>query len=168
MADSVTPTIQSDETTLGSDYRDSLRLWLRLLACTSTIEKRLQRGLSAEFQSGLTRFDILAALDRNPEGMTMTELATALLVSNGNVTGRVQTLLRDGYVEVTRLEHDQRFAVASLTTAGKEHFTQMAAEHHRWVGAMFANLTAEKRSQLADLLGDLKKSITASEGSKLQ
>ncbi|MEE4206995.1 MAG: MarR family transcriptional regulator [Erythrobacter sp.] len=153
---------QRQEAQGAADYRPTLRLWLRLLACTSAIEKRLQRGLAAEFSSGLTRFDILAALDRNPDGMTMSALAEALLVSNGNVTGRVQMLRRDGYVEVNRLESDQRVSIATLTPEGREHFAAMAARHHRWVEEMFADLPPEGRAQLFAMLGDLRKSILAS------
>lgn len=153
---------EEDEGHLPADFRPTLRLWLRLLACTTAIEKHLQRGLSSEFCSGLTRFDILAALDRNPDGMTMSALADALLVSNGNVTGRIQTLRRDGFVEVNRSKQDQRVSIATLTAAGKEHFAQVALRHHQWVAELFAQLPAANRAQLFEALGGLRASILAS------
>ncbi|NWN33363.1 MarR family transcriptional regulator, partial [Klebsiella michiganensis] len=66
------------------DDRGSVRLWLRLLTCTTVIEKRLKRGFADRYDITLPRFDVMAALDRHPEGMTMGQLSQALLVSNGN------------------------------------------------------------------------------------
>lgn len=153
--------LEAEHPRADADARETLRLWLRLLSCTTTIEKRLQRGLAADFSSSLTRFDILAALDRNPDGMTMSALACALLVSNGNVTGRVQTLRRDGYVEVVQLATDQRVSMVSLTPAGKVYFGEMASAHHGWVDEMLGDLPGEKRDVLFELLGDLKRCVAS-------
>ena len=92
----------------------NVRLWLRLLGCTTQIEKRVQRGLAERFGSTLPRFDVLAALDRRGTGMTMGELSRALLVSNGNVTGIVKTLARDGFVALEPLPGDRRVSVVTL------------------------------------------------------
>ena len=37
-----------------------LRVWLRLLACTSLIEARVRRGLRESFDTTLPRFDLMA------------------------------------------------------------------------------------------------------------
>ena len=147
------------ETAQPGDDRENLRLWLRLLGCTTAIEKHLQRRLAAEFSSSLTRFDILATLERQARGMTMSELAAALLVSNGNVTGRVQTLRRDGFVQVVQLRTDQRVSMVSLTPAGREHFAAMAAAHHGWVEEQLGGMPVAEREQLSALLSGLKDSL---------
>ncbi len=146
------------------DGRETLRLWLRLLGCTTTIEKHLQRRLATEFSSSLTRFDILAALDRRPDGMTMSELAAALLVSNGNVTGRVQTLKRDGFVEVVQLKSDQRVSMVSLTASGAEHFEGMAVAHRGWVDDMLGGLGTGQRERLSAILTELKDHVAEAQG----
>lgn len=43
-----------------------MRLWLRLLTCTTVIEKRLKRGFADQYDITLPRFDVMAALDRHP------------------------------------------------------------------------------------------------------
>jgi hypothetical protein len=48
--------------------RSSVRLWLRLLSCAMAIEKTVQRRLAERFGTTLPRFDLLAALERKPEG----------------------------------------------------------------------------------------------------
>ena len=82
--------------------RSSVRLWLRLLSCTMAIEKDVQRRFAARGAT-LARFDVLAALDRHRQGMTMGALSRALLVSNGNVTQLVQKLAKDGLVRMRDL-----------------------------------------------------------------
>src|SRR5690606_35795150 len=77
------------KTDLALEARERLRLWLRLLACTTTIEQAIRARLRAEFHTSLPRFDVLAILARSDAGLTMGELSRRLMVSNGNVTGLV-------------------------------------------------------------------------------
>jgi DNA-binding MarR family transcriptional regulator len=138
-----------------------IRLWLRLLSCTMVIEKRLQRRLAEQFSTTLPRFDILAALDRNPGGMMMSELSRALLVSNGNVTALIKTLVRDGYVAIAPSPSDRRASIVDITDTGRAHFAELAAAHHGWLEAMLEGVGRQEREALFDLLGELKASIAA-------
>lgn len=146
------------------DERASLRLWLRLLSCTMVIEKRLQRRLASRFGSTLPRFDVLAALERHPEGLTMGALSQALLVSNGNVTGLVRGLAAEGYVQVEPSPDDGRVSIARLSQMGREHFAAAAAAHQHWIEEMFGGLDAQEREALHALLGSLKQSISTAAG----
>lgn len=147
------------------DERASLRLWLRLLSCTMTIEKRLQRRLASRFGSTLPRFDVLAALDRHPEGLAMGALSKALLVSNGNVTGLVRGLVAEGYVEVDPSPEDGRVSIARLSKAGRAHFAEAAAAHQNWIEEMFAGLDTADVAALHTLLATLKESIATAASS---
>ena len=144
--------------------RTSVRLWLRLLSCTTVMEKRIRRRLADRYDATLPRFDVLAALDREPDGMTMGALSRKLLVSNGNVTGVVQALLRDGYVGLAASPTDGRASIVRLTADGQEYFVGLAEAHHEWVEDMFAGLSRTEREALYDLLGALKLSIAADLG----
>ena len=146
--------------------RSSVRVWLRLLSCTMAIEKEVQRRF-AEQGMTLPRFDVLAALDRHPEGMAMGALSRALLVSNGNVTQLVQTLVRDGLVEMRTLPSDRRSSIVRLTDEGRERFASLAEAHHGWIDRMLAGLDFTQRERLYVALGVLKMSIArASQGGK--
>ena len=57
------------------DGKQRLRLWLRLLRASRTIEAELRERLSTEFDTTLPRFDVMAALYRAPDGMLMSELS---------------------------------------------------------------------------------------------
>ena len=75
-----------------------LRLWLRLLKVTRSVENDIREKLRVEFGSTLPRFDVLAALYQFPKGLRMSELSGLLKVSNGNVTGIVDRLVKDGLI----------------------------------------------------------------------
>ena len=55
--------------------KQRLRLWLRMLRASKTIENEVRERLKKTFDVTLPRFDVLAALYRHPEGLTMTALS---------------------------------------------------------------------------------------------
>ena len=50
------------ESRVDDDDHRSLKLWLRLLTCSSLVETRVRSRLRAEFDCTLPRFDLVAAL----------------------------------------------------------------------------------------------------------
>ncbi|HEX4181176.1 MAG TPA: MarR family transcriptional regulator, partial [Caulobacteraceae bacterium] len=88
----------SDPADATPDHKLTLRLWLRLLGCSTLIEKTVRARLTTEFDTTLPRFDVLAALERSPKGLQLGELSRYLLVSNGNVTGVIARLTAEGLV----------------------------------------------------------------------
>jgi len=148
----------------GAADRSSIRLWLRLLSCTTVIEKRIRRRLTERYDATLPRFDVLAALDRAPNGMTMGALSRKLLVSSGNVTGVVQALLRDDYVVLAPSPTDGRVSIVRLTASGQDYFAGLSEAHHEWIDAMLAGMSRADKDALYDLLGSLKLSLAADSG----
>ncbi|HYJ52850.1 MAG TPA: MarR family transcriptional regulator [Allosphingosinicella sp.] len=138
--------------------RSSVRLWLRLLSCTMAIEKDVQRRF-AERGATLARFDVLAALDRAPQGVTMGALSRALLVSNGNVTQLVQKLVRDGLVRIAPSPTDKRASIVRFTAKGRAEFAGLAAAHNDWIDGLVGDMDGEAREKLYHALGELKRSI---------
>lgn len=120
--------------------KQSLRLWLRLLSCALVIEKRIRQQLIEEFDTTLPRFDLLAALERHEDGLTMSELSNSLLVSNGNVTSIVERLVDEGLVERQQSAADRRVLRVALTARGRRQFAAMASVHEGWIEAMMADL----------------------------
>ncbi|RMD90827.1 MAG: MarR family transcriptional regulator [Alphaproteobacteria bacterium] len=143
--------------------KQSLRLWLRLLSCATVIEKRLRTRLAREFHTTLPRFDVLAALERHPDGLTMGELSHALMVSNGNVTGVANRLLADGLIEREVDARDRRTFRVRLSRKGREEFATMAKVHEGWVDDMFADLTNEEIETLMEQLIRVRRSVAQSE-----
>jgi DNA-binding MarR family transcriptional regulator len=141
----------------------SVRLWLRLLSCSMVVEKRLRRRFEAHHNTTLPRFDVMAALERAPGGLTMGELSRKLLVSNGNVTGLVRQLEAQGHVRAAAPANDRRASIVALTDAGRATFAELAASHHAWLKAILAHMAPDRQELLFELLGELRDSIEAEE-----
>jgi DNA-binding MarR family transcriptional regulator len=147
------------ETRVAEDHHESLRLWLRLLTCTLMIERSVRAGLRERFAITLPRFDLMAQLERNPEGLRMGELSRRLMVTGGNVTGLTNQLVDEGLVKRRPIPGDRRAHAVRLTPKGKRAFDAMAAEHEGWIIGMLAGVTAPDRARLYALLGDLKATL---------
>jgi DNA-binding MarR family transcriptional regulator len=147
------------ESVVAEDDRLQLRLWLRLLTCTDLIEERVRGRLRTEFATSLPRFDVLAQLDRSPDGLTMGALSSRLMVSNGNVTGLIETMARDGLVERRANPADGRSALISATAAGRDLFGRMAPAHQGWIDGMMAGMSRAEMVLALELLGKLKQSV---------
>jgi DNA-binding MarR family transcriptional regulator len=144
------------EARIHSEHPDELRLWLRLLTCTQLIETRVRSNLREQFGTTLPRFDLMAQLEREPNGMLMKDLSKRMMVTGGNVTGITDQLVTEGLVERNDVEGDRRAYRVRLTARGRKAFTAMACEHEHWIVDAFAALSATERATLAKLLGRLK------------
>jgi DNA-binding MarR family transcriptional regulator len=152
------------ETRVSRDHHESLRLWLRLLAATNLVESRVRRLLQERFATTLPRFDLMAQLERAPQGLKMGELSRRLMVTGGNVTGVTDMLEREGLVARSADPLDRRAYRVRLTPAGRKVFRAMADEHERWIVEAFAGLTRREINDLFVLLGKLKTQVRANEG----
>lgn len=141
-----------------------VRLWLRLLSCSTIIEKRLRRRFVTEFETTLPRFDVMAALDRRPEGVSMGELSRDLLVSNGNLTALVRQIEKSGQLTLNVDPSDRRTQIVCLTEAGRENFARQASAHHSWIRSMFGGMSRDDQQALYKLLDELKSSIGSARG----
>ncbi len=129
-----------------------LKAWVRLLAVTRRTESELREFLRVKHGTTLPRFDVMAALYRRREGVTMSELSRMLLVSNGNATAVVDRLEADGFVRRSPSDTDRRTVFAALTPDGLAQFEVYAAEHEAEVNRIFGGLTEPELDQLSDLL----------------
>ena len=137
-----------------------LRLWLRLLKCSNTVESRVRSRLRDDFQSTLPRFDVLAQLDAaGDDGLTMGELSRRLMVTNGNLTGLTERLVKEKLVLRTTVAHDRRAQRIRLTKAGRKAWQQMAKHHRKWIENMFHEVSESEVDHLYRLLGKLKQSV---------
>jgi DNA-binding MarR family transcriptional regulator len=140
------------------DHESELRLWLRLLTCTTLIEGEIRRRLRHEFDVTLPRFDLMAQLDKSPAGMTLGELSQRMMVSNGNVTGLSERLVALGLLDRRQSPSDRRAQLVSLTPEGRRAFRTMARAHEGWIAEFFANLAPADIEALMRLLAKTKAS----------
>src|SRR5437899_6789985 len=146
------------ETIARSDDHRALRIWLRLLTCTQMIERVVRSRLRERFGTTLPRFDLMAQLERHPEGLKMNELSRLLMVTGGNVTTIVDQVEKEGLVERLDEPSDRRAFRIRLTKAGERSFGDMARAHEEWVVDLLAGLSRREHEELLKLLAKLKAS----------
>jgi DNA-binding MarR family transcriptional regulator len=139
-----------------SEHPEALRLWLRLLTCTQIVEKRVRSRLRERFDTTLPRFDLMAQLERSPEGLKMNELSRRMMVTGGNVTGITDQLAAEGLVDRVDVEGDRRAYRVRLTAKGRKLFNEMARQHESWIVEAFAGLSEKDIAVLHKLLGKVK------------
>ncbi|WP_375263958.1 MarR family winged helix-turn-helix transcriptional regulator [Palleronia sp.] len=105
--------------------------------------------LRTEFQTTLSRFDVMAALARSDAGLKMSALSGVLRVSNGNITGIVDRLVKDGFVIRVQVPGDRRASLARLTRKGTEEFARQAEAHEAWVSELLSDFPADEADALA-------------------
>ncbi len=147
------------ESRVIDEHHQALKLWLRWLSCTTRIEDAIRKRLAAEFGTTLPRFDLMAQLERQPEGLTMRELSKRLMVTGGNVTGITDQLESEGLVVRAPHPTDRRAFSVQLTPAGRKLFRRMASTHERWVVELFAGWSPEQKTAMHEQLALLKQHL---------
>lgn len=144
--------LKLDQVSLEDPAKTRLRLWLRLLKVTRGLEAEVREGLRTQFQSTLPRFDVLAALQRFPKGLKMSELSDVLKVSNGNVTGIVDRLVNEGLIIRRPVAGDRRALLVRLTKRGEEEFGRQAARHENWIDDLLSGISLNEAEDIMQLL----------------
>ena len=146
-------------TRLTGDHNQALKLWLRMLACTVRVEDAIRSRLRTTFGITLPRFDLMAQLERQPEGLRMGELSKRMMVTGGNVTGIVAQLEGEDLVVRVPDPQDGRAFMVKLTPQGRRAFAEMAAVHERWVAELFGDIPAADQAKMIALLDAMKRRL---------
>jgi DNA-binding MarR family transcriptional regulator len=146
-------------TRLTGEHHQSLKLWLRMLACTVRVEDVIRSRLRGAFGITLPRFDLMAQLERHPEGLRMGELSKRMMVTGGNVTGIAAQLEREQLVARVPDPDDGRAFVVKLTPLGRTTFDEMAAVHEGWVAELFRDIPAADKTTMIALLDTMKQQL---------
>jgi DNA-binding MarR family transcriptional regulator len=147
------------ESRLTDHHHQALRLWLRMLSCTVKIENEIRGRLRSEFGITLPRFDLMAQLERHPEGLRMGELSQRMMVTGGNVTGITDQLQRENLVERVSDPGDRRAYSVRLTAAGRRTFRKIARVHEDWIAELLDGVSPSEKEKLIDLLSRLKQQL---------
>ena len=150
---------------LRSEHHQSLKLWLRMLSCTVRIENEIRSRLRATFGITLPRFDLMAQLERHPDGLRMGELSRRMMVTGGNVTGITDQLERERLVVRVPDPADRRAYSVKLTEAGHRAFAGMAAVHEGWIEELLQDISPDDKGQLIGLLSQMKRHLDGIESS---
>ena len=115
--------------------------------------------LREKFDMTLPRFELLSALDRVADGLTMGELSRWLMVSKGNVTGIAERLSEDGFIVREPTPTDRRSFVVSLTQKGSKAYKEMELEYEQLLEKLFDDLSPDDSDMFTGMLAKIKESV---------
>ena len=115
-----------------------LAAWRGLLRAHGALVHDLDAELRAAHDLSLHEYEVLLVLGEAPgQRMRMSDLATAVLLSQSGLTRLVDRLVEAGSVERTRCEDDRRGLNAELTPAGRARLEQARPTHLAGVRSRF-------------------------------
>ena len=115
--------------------------------------------LREKFDMTLPRFELLSALDRIADGLTMGELSRWLMVSKGNVTGIAERLSEDGFIVREPTPTDRRSFVVTLTKKGRKAYKEMELEYEQLLEKLFDDLSPDDSDMFTGMLAKIKESV---------
>ena len=132
-----------------------LKLWLQLARSSKAMEQQMETRFQKHFKQSLSRFDLLAQLDRfDPEWLPMGKLGSQLIASKGNITGLVDRMVSEKLIHRRPNPEDRRIIQVGLTDKGRALFEAMAVAHVDWAKLLLADLNHKDGEQLLKLLKD--------------
>ncbi len=143
--------------------KEQVRLWLSIMRMHGTVSTELNRKLSAEVGISLAKFDTMSHLYRFPDGLSMSELSDALRVSNGNVSGLVNRLIREGFVFKEMSKTDRRSFQARLTDLGKATFEEALQTHRHVLSKLFSQTNPKALTATLQNLRSLNNNLVSDE-----
>lgn len=131
---------------------DGIQLCFQVLALASAIDRDCAARLAPRKLSE-GKFVLLFLLHGQAGGLAPHELAARAGVTRATVTGLLDGLERDGFVQRRPGLQDRRTITVALTAKGKTAAVKLFKEHTQWIGSLFDGLSQTDRQQLGDLLG---------------
>jgi len=137
----------------ADDDKEAAPVWLALLHSANAIKKSVDSRLKAQYGVSMSRFDVLAALDRaGGDGVKAGALTRMLVVSGGATTQIAARLETDGLVSRRTSPQDGRVVLYALTGEGRRLFRKMAKMHETWIWDALEDLPPSRLQQLKKLL----------------
>lgn len=149
------------ETRINDSSSEDLRLVLRLAAFNNLIQNELRNRLRLQFDMTSPRYDLLAQLATETQGLKMGELSERLMVSNGNITAISSQLEKAGLISRTTNRQDRRSTFIKMTAKGKKNFAKMESSYNQWVEEILSQLTKQSKERLYENLQESKQAVAS-------
>jgi len=130
--------MQTSSVNTGTLTRPELAAWRGLLRAHSALAHDLDVELREACDLSLHEYEVLLLLSEAPgHRMRMSDVASAVLLSQSGLTRLVDRLARAGSVARTRCQEDRRGLNAELTEAGRARLEQARPTYLHGVRARF-------------------------------
>ena len=112
------------------------------------------RHFAQKYNSSLPRYDVLTALAMHPTGLTMGDLATLLMVTQGNITGVVRRLEQGKLVLKKTSKKDRRVQSVRVSAKGIRLWDKMHADYNHIICSL---MSGQSELQIQDLVSSLRR-----------
>jgi DNA-binding MarR family transcriptional regulator len=130
---------------------DARAAWHGLLQVSSRVLREFDRRFDEHHRISTREFDVLINLGNAPaEGLRMTDLAEAVLLSSGGLTRLVGRLEERGFVKREPGAEDGRSFLASLTPAGRARLAEARVTHDAVIDELLGTRLTEPEVEALD------------------
>ncbi|MFC4351205.1 MarR family winged helix-turn-helix transcriptional regulator [Fodinicurvata halophila] len=143
----------------GRTAGSSVALWPSLMACHNLISGEIRLRLRRKYSLTLPRYELMAQLNAQEEGLSMGELSRRLMVSNGNITGITDRLVSEDLVVRYSLPSDRRTHYVKLTPKGQEILQAISKSYNEWLEEFLEGIGPDQAGELDRLLRLLRHSV---------
>jgi DNA-binding MarR family transcriptional regulator len=127
---------------------------LRLRRQIKTLDRRLERERPPDELAG-TPLQVLATVEKAPDGIRPGELASELQMTSSNVAATLRTLEASGLVDRRPHPLDGRKAYVTLTGAGRDTVAGLRRNRYAWLSRAVGEALTEKERRVLFQAGDI-------------
>lgn len=109
----------------------------------------------AEHNISEGRLMVLISIWGSSKPMTATDIADSIGVTKATITGLVDSLMKDNYIQKINCENDRRSVYLSLTDAGKSFLEVVLPAHSKKISDLARCLSDQETKQLLKTLNKL-------------
>jgi MarR family 2-MHQ and catechol resistance regulon transcriptional repressor len=135
-----------------SEKREPIEVWWK-----KGVEKNLER-----INLGSTEYSILRYLTEEGN-MPMVQMANNIMVTQGWITGLIDSMEKRNLVERTRSKDDRRVIELNITKEGSKVFERAKKVHLEYIANCIKHMDDETVSSTVKLLKDLRSNIEDAE-----
>ena len=103
---------------------EQFAVWADFVLAHTHVMRAVETDLRRECGLSFTQYDVLYNLHAAPDGLTVSQVGTALLYSSGSVTNLLNRMEQLGLVHRTRAVHDRRVSRTTTSPDGEVLFAR--------------------------------------------
>ena len=144
-----------------SEKREPIEVWRAMVETWKVWKKGVEKNLE-RINLGSTEYSILRYLTEEGN-MPMVQMANNIMVTQGWITGLIDSMEKRNLVERTRSKDDRRVIELNITKEGSKVFEKAKKVHMEYIANCIKHMDDETVSSTVKLLKDLRSNIEDAE-----
>ncbi len=144
-----------------SEKREPIEVWRAMVETWKVWKKGVEKNLE-RINLGSTEYSILRYLTEEGS-MPMVQMANNIMVTQGWITGLIDSMEKRNLVERTRSKDDRRVIELNITKEGRNVFERAKKVHLEYIANCIKHMDDETVSSTVRLLRDLRSNIEDAE-----